>query len=735
MPESVIQRAFTGGELAPALGARADLAKYTTGLKTCRNFLVQRHGGAANRPGTQFLGEAGDGDHPVRLLPFIFEANDQTYLLEVGHEYIRFYWHDAPVVVTAGDVWSGATAYVVGDVVDVAGTFYVCILGHTNQTPPDGTYWLDITSIENVYQIPTPYVGDDLAALQVTQSADTLLITHPDYVPYELKRVDAHSHWQFTPYVTAPTLSPPASPSGTNGAAGTRTLRYVVTAHKAETFEESHASSVITLTSVATPTESLPNSLSWTAVSGAVEYSVYLDPFGNGQYGFIGTAATNAFSDPGLVPDFTITPPIARVLFNSSTNYPATATYHQQRLAFARTLTNPEEIYTTKVGAYHNVEISTPLQDDDAITFTIASKHLNPVAHLVSIDPGLVIGSDEAIWLATGDESGVLTPAAIHPQRIDAYGMALNVAPLVIGDAVLYVQSRGTTVRELRPGAPPSKELSVFADHLFKGYSIVDLAFQQIPFSIVWAVRSDGVLLGCTYFPDEQIAAWHRHDTEADGEFEAVCVLPDTDAGEDVVYVVVKRTIGGSDVRYIERLASRTYTALAEAFFVDCGLTYRGSPATMISGLDHLEGETVAVLADGAVALDGDDLFVVNGGVITLGAAASVVHVGLPITADLQTLDLDVSGTAVRDKRKLVTSITALVEASLRGYLAGPSFEEDDLIEQTAEPWEDPDEIVTGPLSMPLTAAWGPAGRVCIRQENPLPLTVLGILPSLEVQP
>ena len=131
--------------------------------------------------------------------------------------------------------------------------------------------------------------------------------------------------------------------------------------------------------------------------------------------------------------------------------------------------------------------------------------------------------------------------------------------------------------------------------------------------------------------PEQQVGAWHQHDT-FQGTFESCAVV--AEGNEDVLYVVVRRNLGGTLKRYVERMAPRQFAAQADAFFVDSGLTYSGTPVTTLSGLSHLNGQIVSILADGAVHPQRQ----VEGGSITLDEPASVVHVGLPISADVQTL-------------------------------------------------------------------------------------------------
>jgi hypothetical protein len=229
-------------------------------------------------------------------------------------------------------------------------------------------------------------------------------------------------------------------------------------------------------------------------------------------------------------------------------------------------------------------------------------------------------------------------------------------------------------------------------------------------------VSSSGKLLGLTYVPEQQIGAWHQHDT--DGVFESICVV--AEGAEDVLYAVVKRTINGATKRYVERMRPRA-TTLEDAFHVDAGLTYIGTPATVFSGLGHLEGKTVSILADGAVHRQ----LVVVSGSVTLDVAASKVHIGLPIIADLQTLPLamDLPGFG-QGTKKNVNKIFLRVDKS-SGINAGPSF--DALVAakiRTTEAYGSAPRLQTRIIEVVNKSAWGDDAQVCVRQSDPLPLTI-----------
>ena len=737
MGQTLIQRAFAGGELAPALHARADQAKYLTGLRTCRNFLVKRGGGVANRPGFRYINTAkSNGSTATFIFPYVSEIAGESVLIEAGPNYLRFYQGGALVTLSGVDAWDGGTAYAIGDIAVEGGVNYYCTVAHTNHQPPNASYWYAMPS--TILEVPTPFGS---AGFYPEQEGNVITLTSGTVAPYELICYGL-TEWVIQAVVTAPTTPTPTNLAGTAGAPGALNYNYKVTAALADTYEESLASAIGQITNCAVPTQGAPNVLTWDAVTGAVEYYLYCDPYGNGTYGFLGTATgATSFKDIGFVPDFSVTPPLARVLFNATGDYPKVSGSHQQRRLFAHTINDPATIFGSRVGFRSNFNISSPLQDDDAITFRIAGKQRNPVRHIVGLK-NLVVMTDGGEW-TVGEPKTALAPANIPADQETYAGVAEQPKPVVVGNSILYVQARGSIVRDLRFDIQveglAGRDLTVFASHLFDGYTIDSMDFQQTPDSTVWCVRSDGTLLGLTYLREEDVWGWHRHDTGAAGRFEHVAVVPES--GEDAVYVLVRRTIGGSFVRFIERLESRQILSYnADSFFVDAGLTYSGVPVSSISGLDHLNGQVVAVLADGDVLYDGDpagddvaDFTVASGTIPAFAASYSVIHAGLPIRfAEVETLDLDVQGSSVRDKKKRVGNVNLLLETSARTFRAGP--DENRLIQHRMKPWESGANVAfTGQVEIAINADWNDYGRILVRQTDPLPLTILGILPNVDI--
>mgnify|MGYP001583984683 CR=1 FL=1 len=832
MSNSLIQRSFAAGEVSPALLARDDQTKVQTGLAVCRNFIVRRHGGIANRPGLKYITAQRDSSAQGRLWKFVFNA-EQTYLLLFEHQTLRFIKLGALLTVSGVVAYSGATAYVPGNLASSAGVNYYCLANTTGNAPPNATYWYAMPG-GNIYEIPTPYTAAHLSTLRFSQSGDVITITRHGYDVRELSR-SGDTSWVLATITTVPSISAPGSLT-VSGAAGTVAV-WVATAIKSVTLEESVASPTAGASTV--PTSAATRTLTIGAVAGAQEYNIYRSD-GNGIYGFVGSAGSTTFIDTGILPDYNLTPPISTSPFSGANDKPAVSGYYGQRRVYGNTVTDPENIFGSRVGSFKNHTISSPSQDDDAVEFTLAGRQVNEIRAIVEIGE-LVILTSGAEWIREGGATDPMTPSSPN-LKVQTYNGSADLEPIVIGDNLLYVQARGSVVRDFRfdqaVGGYTGRDLSVFSHHLFAGYTIARWDYAQIPDSIAYAARSDGTLLGLTYLREHEIWGWHRHDT--DGAFEDVCVIPE--GQEDVSYLLVNRTINGATVRSVEQQASRHVSDIAvDATFMDAYLTYDGrhtgattmtlttetvwvvdtdltltaSAATFtagdignaivlsivtktytpengavsttetltctiagytsttvvtvnaskdvpvsfqgvaitvwgravdqVAGLGHLEGKTVSILADGHVITNGIDapLITISGGQLSTAFEHPyvIIHVGLPYCSDAQLLDREVlGGETLRDKQKSVNQVTVLVESS-RGVWAGEpnangQISADDLYEHPQRDVGDEYgmiEGVTGKIDVSIRSSWNTGGRVHFRQRDPLPLTILAVIPNVEL--
>lgn len=690
MPQ-FIQRSFTSGEIAPALQARSDLVKYSTGLHLCQNFFVKSQGGVYSRPGTRFIGEIGDSTKRARLIPFQFNT-EQTYIL----------------------VFEEFTMRVVKD-----GAFVEASPGV-------------------IYELVTTYTEDELPRLAFTQSADVMTLVHVNHDPANLGRL-ADNNWTLTDIDYTPPSAPSApvlSATGTGAGTYSKTYTYVVTWVDGNGVESLPSA----LTSITTPslTVTAGVNINWPSVVGSSYYRVYKDSSDtSGVYGWIGDSTLSDFKDFNIAPLLSDAPPANRDPFSGADNKPAAVNYFQQRQIFAQTTNEPQVMYTTQVANYNSMRTSSPSRSDDAVTLTIAGRQVNEIRHIVSLDSLLLLTSGGE-WRVTEGQDQVLTPSTVGV-RPQSYNGSSWVPPVVINSTVVYVQEKGARIRDMTVGEGSSNftgsDLSLMSEHLFDKYEIEEMAYADEPYGILWCVRNDGKLLGLTYQREHQVYGWHQHDT--DGLFESVASISEDQ--RDAVYFVVNRTIDGVEKRYVERLEPRGDTSALDMFYVDSGLTYDGVPADNLSGLDHLEGETVTILADGNELVP----ITVESGSITLPAEYSTIHVGLPYTPAIETLYVDTGeqGQTLKSVDLSVSKLFLELERS-RGGWVGPrstdvqnniTFDMTEIKPRYDADFYNPIQPKTYIAEAIVDDHWDKSGAVRIEQRSPLPLSILSVIPDIDV--
>ncbi len=419
----------------------------------------------------------------------------------------------------------------------------------------------------------------------------------------------------------------------------------------------------------------------------------------------------------------------ATAVVASSPDYPQCVTYFEQRRVFASTTTEPQAVWMTQTGTESQFSYRVPTRSDDRVSFKIASRERQEIRHMIPLNRLLVL-TEAGEWVVTSTNDAI-TPSTVQVKS-QAFNGANMVTPLIVNNSILYVSNRGGHVRELgynyNAGGYITGDLSIRCAHLFDNYEIYDSTLSRAPLPIAWFVSSSGSLLGFTYIPDQNISAWHEHTT--DGRFESVCAIAEGTA--DSVYCVVQRTINGAKKRFVERMAKRDKENLSDSFFVDCGMTYRGEETTELSGLNWLEGKTVSILADGSEKPSQ----VVTDGKITLDYPAKVITVGLPIDAEITTLPAIVplqSGGDAGSVQKNVSSVFLRVYNSSGIYVAPEDGELIEYKQRTTEVPGTPPEPISGGINCEIHPEWNDTGSVTIKQEAPLPLTVLSIACEIEL--
>jgi hypothetical protein len=398
-------------------------------------------------------------------------------------------------------------------------------------------------------------------------------------------------------------------------------------------------------------------------------------------------------------------------------------TYFEQRRCFAGTGNKPQNFWTTRSGTESNMNYSIPTRDDDAIILRLTARQVSKIEHMIPLSDLLLLTSDGDFRIYT-QNSDVFSPNTVAA-RAQSYFGANNVQPITTGESAVYVRNQSSRVHEVAYDniayAFKSNDISIMSPHLFDNNLITDMALTRTPFPIVWVVRDDGTLLGVTYMPSQKVWAWHKHTT--DGFIESICGIPE--GIKDVLYLSVQRTVNGVTKRYIERLDLQEETVLADAFHVDCGLTYIGAATTNITGLGHLEGKTVNILADGAV----HPQKVVTGGVINLDFAASKVTVGLPLTADLTTLPLTLQAEAfAQGQVKNVNRVYLRVYRAGEVYTGPSKTKLTKYQDRTDSEYGSLPALQSAELNIEVMPSWGSYGQITVRNSDPTPMTVLSMV-------
>lgn len=556
------------------------------------------------------------------------------------------------------------------------------------------------------YEIATPYATAVLRELQSAQSADVMYLAHASHWPRKLTRT-ADTAWTLAqvafvdgPYLPTNTTATTMTPSATTG-------NITITASAAY-FNANMA-----------PVGTEP---------GAYIRIQHGATWGYAQItGFTSTTVVNATVKSAFGAT-TGSAAWAEGAWSTYRGFPRAITFFEQRLYFGGTSYQPQTLWGSAIGAY---EDHTPgVADDDAVNYTIASQKLNAIQWLVGQNL-LFIGTSGAEY-AAGDPSLPLTPTNVRITPQTTHGSAY-LQPVVASSAVLFLTRGQRKVRELvfnfQDDAYRAPDVTVLAEHITRS-GIVGMAYAAEPDPMVFAVRSDGVLLSCAYDREQELVGWAREVT--DGVVESVAVIPATsgDEGSSQIWISVKRTIDGADVRYIEYFTPKFENdeiEIEDACFVDSSLTYAGAATTTLTGLGHLEGETVQVLGNGAELPP----VVVSGGEVTLQESVTQAVVGLGYTSTLKTLP-GITGarngsTQGRAKSwgKMKARLYETVGLTINGREL-PIRSTSDLMDTAIQPF-------TGIREAQLVG-WSDEGQVTFEQARPLPATILAVFGVLQVE-
>ena len=677
-----IQTNFTGGEISPRLLGRVDLTKYTSSVQRCENFICFPHGGITKRSGTRFIAEVKDSSKKVRMIPFIF-STVQAYVLEFGHNYVRFYRNEGQI-----------------------------------QVPSPGT---------GAYEIVSPYGQDDLDLLKFTQSADILYLTHPNYQTRKLSRT-GHTAFSFTlleaidgPWGEINTTSTTLTASATSGSV-TITASAVTGINNGQGFIASDVGRGIRI------------------LRGGKWGSAYITAVGST------TSVTATTWNDFSFGDTTATDNWRLGIWSDTTGWPTTATFYQQRLFFANNTTSPNTLWASESG---NFETFSPTNrdaevlDDSGLDLTLATDQVNAIRWMYGSKQLLLGTSDGPFVVSSGSDNLALTPNNVTVNRETTDGTA-NLRPIGASRATIFIDRTRTKIRELAYNLEvdgfSTPDLTLIAEHITTG-NAKELAYTRSPDSLIWTLLDTGELRCLTYERAQDVVAWHRHilgaTTGGAAKIKSIASIPSADELEEQLYMIVERTIGGTTKQYVEFLEKAFDQAKGDvpkdAFFVDSGLTYDNPSVsvTSVSGLDHLEGESVRILADGA----NHPNKTVVGGSVTLERSANTVHVGLSYRALMRTLDPEVqteSGPS-QGKTRRIERITARVVDTYTLKIG------DELTNLQEIPFRTPSipmgslELFTGDKRLLLAHTPNRQFDLYFVHDDPLPCTILAVMYALVV--
>lgn len=705
MKVDTIQTSFTGGELAGALFGRTDIAQYPNACAIVENFLIRPYGPLISTPGTEFINacKTGGSTSLVRLMEFVFARTD-SYIIEFGVGYLRFFTNGA-VVVSGGS------------------------------TP---------------YEVSHTYTASEIFDIQFAQLNDVIYLAHPNHPPAKLTRLASNS-WTLANFSF--TGGPYFTDNGITSGSGTVILSSATIATSAV------SGSSITL--IASANIFIPSSSTlghkntfWKIGATVTDSTTGLDVQGYVQITAITNPSTATASVIKTLASTVATTTWAQGSWSDVLGWPSRVTFHQQRLAWARTTYQPQNVWASKSFVFENYAVDGG-NDDDAIDIQLASTESNDIKWLVSGD-SLIAGTYGGEFIIkTGDDSP-LTPATTNVSKQTSWGSEA-IPPKRIGNFFYYIQRFGKKLRELffifDLNSYKSIDKTILSPHIAGDGGFKNFAYQQNPDTVLWAVCSDGTIATLTREIDQEVQGWARQTT--DGYYESIASIPSQDDPHDEIWVVVRRSINGTDRRYIERFKSQIVPDRQDqCFYVHCGLTYDAFEATAsnptaatislnktsgtsclitsntayfsagdvgqriraidgegtilgelkitgytsstivvgdikyafdalsyatgrwglsvneVSGLGHLETKTLTVLADGGTDKPAK---VVSNGTITLAYDYFVVNAGLPYTQKVKTLPQEAGsqrGTS-QGKKQRISEVAFKVNRSFKGFEVG----------------------------------------------------------------
>lgn len=728
MKSTLMRLNFNGGELSPFLDGRVDFPKYTSGAKEMKNFVPTVYGPMTKRPGTRFVEDLGA---EAAIYPFEF-SESQAYILAFvddgdGETDIQFFTGDGRLLDDLGDEVELHSSYSIEQAKDLKFAQTGDIVYFTHSV--GGIQSLSRTS-ENEFELDDfldvirggPFQSeneDEDITVTITLSGSSYFIS---FDGYDLSDDDEGSLVRVG-YNLATKYDEWISDSGSYSVGD-----YIH--YDGRLYEVTSGSG--------STGDYTPLHTSGTESDGNLELTYYSTGYG---YLLLGGYISADNKSGGLLraqfpPDIVngdATDSWSWGSFGGTFGWPSAVTLHQQRLVFGGSTNEPQTVFGSVTGDISSFEEGT--DDDDAFQFTLAANKKNPISWLVS-NVNLGIGTLGSEFSMTSSGSAI-TPTDVSITQIGQYGSKADCAPLIANGFTLFSQAGGRKLRELRYDYNSernyARDLNKTAEHIVNGGNpISQIAYQSEPYQIVWA-RVGEELYAFTYETEEDVSAWSR---QAVGNVQSIATIPNGDT--DRLWMVIERN-GNYYIEYMTDFFTRDKD-ISDAVFVDSSLAYEGEEVSTLTGLDHLEGETVNVLNNGSV----EESKIVSGGSITLSNATTSCVVGLPVKSAWQSMRLEGGSNdgVGQGKAKKLSKVIFRLEKTGAGLrygkgtidseFSGNQISEID-VRSTTMNMDTPPDLLSGDTgNLPIGGGSDSQYMLRIEHEAPTPCTIIAVMLTVD---
>ena len=699
---SPILSRFTMGEISPLLAGRVDLARYPAAMKKLENFIPLLQGPLTRRGGTRFVTQAGNGAYPVALIDFAY-SETTTYIIEAGAGYLRFFYQRAPVLAGGG-----------------------------------------------IYQVASPWAQSDLfnadgvCLLKWVQSGDVMYIVCPGKSPYKLSRY-GHTDWRLEPLPGW--NADKARPNAT--AVALWRERLCLAAGQTLCLSQSGAFENFQLTRKGLGWVSISTAPNWPLVVSGDEVSTTRNgltitwTFMPGQALFNGLdqyTVQVSPADPSVnITRFTVTLSADSMKFEPDVLQGQLAIRDKDNNGLALTAFEPgkADIDSGGTSLIYNVDSAgIPVAADDPIEINVYSEQMDRIEWLCPGDKLLVGTSGGEFMVGEITTVDPLGPENIKVVPRTSFGSS-PIQAFRVGAVVLFVQRAARRVREFVLGDGEdyvANDLTPAAEHVTRG-GVTAMVWQSEPIETLWLARGDGQLIGFTYSKEQEMHAWHRHILGGGGAVTHLAVVPARHGGKDDLWLSVRRLINGQTVHYLEIMewALESGENPAEAFYLDCGQTFRGNALTVLDGLGHLEGCEVGILGDGGTVANQ----LVSGGRVSLPQAADLVQVGLPYESKMSTVSLEIQmpdGSIQGRKKRIIRVVLRLID-SAGGWAGKDGVMVEELnFRRAADPLDRATPLFSGDHVLNWPVGYDDQSEITIVCKDPLPFTLAAIIPDLAVE-